>query len=524
MRLLGIMALCLVLIAGLIFGYDRRNEIVERIADQFEGTLLDDYAIIDATPDQLPVPNAGEGLMIIPMQEAGALNSMIGYPSFGRATFDMPGTGSPRTGEVVLEFSGAQHIDAEGVLRVSVNGIRRAVKLLDSGQLHRRVIVPLNSRDLSSDQLTVALSLDGRAPEVECTVDWVGGVALQILPRSYLRLIMSEPVQAPADLLLMAGSRPSIDWPVGDHNQQAQRFVQAYKLGRRTDDVTFAADPARAADLSSEDLAVLIAATAPTLVKDNLDPADLAATLGLQRSREFEGETRWRITFDQSNFDEAIRAIQLTLTLGSVTSAEEPWLVVAKLNDRLLFSESLVSADGQFDQNISIPQNLLMDQNVLTLSLRHTAQLDGPCPSGVPAVAEVTKLTLVTNGDKPTNAYADLVQLIGDPIKVTLGDNIGPLEAQVALDTVTLLAARTQPLPLTAESTATGDLSVRVVGRDHLNAVLSTLENGKHWVAVVSDTIRNDLEIVAVTPIVKVDTNTLPRAVLVISDTSGALN
>ncbi len=516
MRILGILALCLVIIAGLIFGYNRRNEVITNFTDQFEGVLLNETAIVDATVGQLPVSEPDQGRLVIPMRETGVLNTLIGLPSFTRATFDMPLTATARSGEIVLELAGALQADAEGLLRVSVNGARKTAQVLDAGRVHRRVIIALSPRDLSSDRLVVSLALEGRTPAIECGPDWDGGASIQVLPHSHLRLTLTDPMDDPADLLRVSGPRPTLTWTDTD---QARRFIQAYDLSLRSDDVMFATDEAALLDVSPDRLDDILSATAPPIPDAETDPSDLITPLGQQRVREFEGETRWRVTFDRADFDTMIQSLDLSLKLVSVTDPDEPWLLAAELNDRLLTAAPFDLPTGQFTQSIPLPQSFLADENVLTLSLRSSSTNPGPCPTGIPAIAELTTLTLQAEGEKPQTAIAALAANLNTDISITVDDGIGPHEAQRALDTLNLLADHTGALALTTD--AAPPVTARILARGGVSNALTSLDSGTHWLVFYSAGT-SAVQVERATPNTPLSEIDLPRAVLLITTDQGS--
>lgn len=511
MRLLGLMALCIILIVGLVFGYNRRGEIVDRFTQQFEGALLDETAVVDIQNSGFPKADVNTGQINIPMQEAGALNGLTGFQSFGRATFHIPPSARPRSGEVVLELAGALSEGSEGLLRFSVNGVRKNVQILDQGPIRRRIIVPLNTRELGSDVLNVTFFMEGQAPEFECTTGWEGAAALQVLPRSHLRLSLSGNTLSPSDIVALAGATPSLAWPPSDRAGQTITLMNAYGLSHHVTDVQLTRQADASVLLSHEELAdYLLDLPAPASSPVSLD---LTTTNGLQRTREFDGYTRWRIAFDRANYDSVIRALQLEVTLAS-TSSEDPWLVGVELNDRLLTSGVLDANGDAFDANLAISSDMLRDENVLQISLRHGAERLNPCSAGQPAIAELTALRLLTGGERVRDSLSGLRPLLGGDIFVAIGDGVGLLEGQVALDTLRVLDSRVGMLNLTSAPVSEG-LQLEIVSRSNASK-LQADEGLTQWLAHLDADDPTQLVVRRVTD-QPIHTQSIPRAVLLFS-------
>jgi len=114
MRLLGILSITLLFLAGINFGYERRFEVTDRMTGIFEGFLLDERSVVDAAPLGLATQHLDEGLAIIAMREAGSLNTLVGFPDFARARFELPQSVKARSGELILEIAGDLSDDADG--------------------------------------------------------------------------------------------------------------------------------------------------------------------------------------------------------------------------------------------------------------------------------------------------------------------------------------------------------------------------------------------------------------------------
>jgi len=113
---------------------------------------------------------------------------LSGFPSFGSLQFNLPVDARPVSGELDLAFTSLVAAEVEGVLRVSVNGEKRTDFLLKEGENQRSLQLQLTPKDLTSGVLTVGLSLQGRGPIAECSVDDAIAAVVNIDGKSGLRL------------------------------------------------------------------------------------------------------------------------------------------------------------------------------------------------------------------------------------------------------------------------------------------------------------------------------------------------
>jgi len=379
MRLLGILSISLLLLAGLTFGFERRLEISDRISDRVEGFLISDRSVIDAAPLGLAAENLDDAQAIIAMREAGNLNMIVGFPGFARARFDLPNTVRARSGELVLEVAGTLNEDADAVLRLAVNGKRRTTVLLNRGSVHRKIILPLNTRELAAKALTVTFSMEGRSTGVRSC--GLGGAVMQVLPSSD-----GSPALRLADIEGLVGTLPPA--------------------------------PARAA----------------------IDTTDLAATLGQRQVKTFSNNARWRMPFDTDTLTGTPQAFDLALTYGSAEPSDTSWLMSVFLNDRLIHSQRTDGNAGSLNRRLALPQSILRRSNVLSVSFQSGHGPREACAKGTPSVAELTTAKLVIIDTPEPKPLVDLAALLKNGANLQIHAPLDMFDGQLALDTLTGLS------------------------------------------------------------------------------------
>lgn len=105
------------------------------------------------------------------------------------------------------------------------------------------------------------------------------------------------------------------------------------------------------------------------------------------------------------------------------------------------------------------------------------------------------------------------------PLAVAIMGAVGPLEAQVALDTIRDLSDQTQSFGLVAGQGA--GAGVAVVARDSVNDAVSSRDTGRHWL-VFQDIEADSLQILRILPSTRMEPQNLPSAVLIVSPANGS--
>lgn len=477
MRLLGILSISLLLLAGLTFGFERRLEISDRISDRVEGFLISDRSVIDAAPLGLAAENLDDAQAIIAMREAGNLNMIVGFPGFARARFDLPNTVRARSGELVLEVAGTLNEDADAVLRLAVNGKRRTTVLLNRGSVHRKIILPLNTRELAAKALTVTFSMEGRSTGVRSC--GLGGAVMQVLPSSHLSLQLVEPVTDPQDKLLLAGAPARVAWPTTDLEDQSIVLATAFGITQSMTDVLLEAPADGSPALRLADIEGLVGTLPPAPARAAIDTTDLAATLGQRQVKTFSNNARWRMPFDTDTLTGTPQAFDLALTYGSAEPSDTSWLMSVFLNDRLIHSQRTDGNAGSLNRRLALPQSILRRSNVLSVSFQSGHGPREACAKGTPSVAELTTAKLVIIDTPEPKPLVDLAALLKNGANLQIHAPLDMFDGQLALDTLTGLSDLGLDIALEAVAVSTvGGADITVVRKQNLKNILTAQQGG----------------------------------------------
>ena len=107
---------------------------------------------------------------------------LSGFPAYASKLFRLPTDSRPLSGTYNIAFATDAVPDAEGALRISINGVKRADVVLNQGRFKRRAKIELTPAELASGQLEVKLALVGRGPMAECTPNEALAAVVTILP------------------------------------------------------------------------------------------------------------------------------------------------------------------------------------------------------------------------------------------------------------------------------------------------------------------------------------------------------
>ncbi|WP_421905296.1 hypothetical protein [Mameliella sp.] len=512
MRLVGILATCFVLLAALIYGFQHRDEIALQFADRIKDMMPAELAVVDA--HDLPVTSVPTEV-VMPMREAGRLNAFTGFPGYTKATFALPRNSVPQSGVLVLDLDGDLEPGAQGTLRITVNGVRRTELVLDEGRLRRRIMVPLNIRDLSGRNVVVALSAEGRAPQAECSADWAGGVVAQVMPSSHVKLVVDAPITDPADLLLSNMAPLRLEWP-GDHRLRAQALKAAHLHSVRQGAILFADSNTGGLTLN-EDLLKVLEDQADHIQDNDEDPLDLVSAFGRKRSVSFEGEAQWRVTYDRRQFPRGAAASQLDFAMTyDAAGGASGWLLSVRLNDRLVHSEKLTSASGRVARSIQLPSDEQQMINDVRVVLTSAEKREGRCAPGRPATADIEIARLTLAEPEPDTPWGDLQAVLSGELHVEAHSQLDAVGAQLSLDLMNSILGG-DALLLNAElSDATSLPLVTAVPIKALPSFLQQVDHGTSWIVMPAVEDEQELTIVRAANADQGLFASAPRAVLVV--------
>ncbi|MGP6088791.1 hypothetical protein [Antarctobacter jejuensis] len=515
MRLVGVLATCFILLAALIYGFQHRKEFGLRIADRVEEMLPPDVAEVDAF--RLPVASS-VNQAIIPMREAGRLNALAGFPGFAKATFALPRVASVRSGILILELSGEVDNGAKGVLRIAVNGVRRTEIVVDEGRLRRRIMVPLNTRDLSGKDLVVNLVSEGRVPQVVCTEEWSGGIVAQIMPISHLKLELASPITDPVDVLLSKTAPLKLDWPE-DATLQAATLKAAHVWPVENGDVIFAHDGQGGLAIDHAILAAMEAQGVALKMPEAFD-LDLVADIGRKRSLTFHDEAQWRFGFDRRHFASGSVASELDLRMKYATAGDDAgWLLSVRLNDRLVHAEELDAASGEIARKLALPVDDQPLLNDLRVTLTSAQKLPGGCESGMsprPATADIELAHLTLEVPVASSEWPKVLEVLAGDIHLAVHHGLDANGAQIAHDLLNSIDGG-KGLSLNTGMSDSAKLPLMTVVAGHeLDQFLTQVRETDTWIFAASESSNDGVHLVRVADLEGPVGASAPRAVLVI--------
>lgn len=391
MRIVGIGILAVILIGILIFigqngAFDGAlngggDGEARRFEDQ-NASVLENFDIDGSTV--FAAPDSTDSPIIL-----------SGLPSYAGLKFILPVDARPTSGDLNLAFTSLVAEDVEGVLRVSINGVKRADYLLNSGNQMDELQVQLTPRDLAAGTINVSLSLQGRGAITECTIDDAIAAVVNIDSKSGLRLNLSGEPTSARDQLALWGNRVPIEWSQSNGNavnivrQAAILQSKGYrpifaKDGVALDALTKVAKSAKRKNPLS------IPATYPIAITSDSSNSGL---------RKFTRRVNWRYAYDVNDLPnkQLPTALDLRMQIGPVQSKIERDVVVS-INDKLLFSKRLDSNAERFNQSIFIPAAAHSQKNIIDITMQAYDADNLRCGDIAQSIAELLPETTLRNG------------------------------------------------------------------------------------------------------------------------------
>jgi len=319
---------------------------------------------------------------------------LSGLPAYAGMQFRLPIDARPTSGDFDLFFTSLVAEDVEGVLRVSVNGVKRADYLLNEGEQTDRVQVQLTPTELASGVLNVGLSLQGRGPIAECTGDDAIAAVVTVNGASGLRLNVTGTPQSTRDRLALWGDRTPV---VLDGSDDGSALHQAAILSEKgyspviaADGVSLDALRSLASEASRRDAFAVPASYPIALSSDRVNE-------GL---RKFTRRVNWRYVYDAADLpgERLPSALDLRLQIGPVTNQLQRDVVVT-LNDSLLFSRRVADGTEKLNQSIAIPAQVQSRTNTLDISVSAYDAQDLRCGDIAQSVAQLLPETVLRGGD-----------------------------------------------------------------------------------------------------------------------------
>ncbi len=362
---------------------------------------------------------------------------LSGLPSFAGLQFRLPVDARPVSGDLNLAFTSLVAEDVEGVLRVTINGVKRADFLLREGERTDALQVQLTPSDLSSGVLSVGLSLQGRGPIAECTTDDAIAAVVIIDGESGLQLNLSDAPTTTRDRLALWGDRVPVSWtgetagagaPAALHKaailqQKGYRPLFA-ESGMATDALTTLAGEAERRS---------------TFTMPGAYPISLSSDPTNEGLRKFTRRVNWRYAYDVADLPggQLPSALDLRLQVGPATNELERDVVVT-MNDRLLFSRRVSADTERLNQSVAIPAELQAQSNALDISISAYDADDVRCGDIAQSVAELLPETVLRGGEAGlTDELATLRGLLSSAGSVAINaSDLSAPDAKAATDLI----------------------------------------------------------------------------------------
>ena len=373
--------------------------------------------------------------------DIGSPMILSGLPSYLGTTYRLPVDSRPVSGRYRIVFSSDVADGVEGVLRVSVNGVRRADILLTEGRHRSDAEIELTANELAAGLLNINLSLEGRGLIAECTPDDALAAVVEIESETGLRLSLTENVKTVRDRLALWGDRVPVEW--GDGGADALRnLVTSARLVEKGYVVSF-----RGQGLSGDALADFASEVPLRGGAANLAtyPIPLTSDSSNRGMRRFDRQTTWRLEYAAGDLPDGAlpAALDLRMAMGPVGADQWHDLTVS-INDHLLMSRRLTVDSERFNQSIAIPADFQRSQNQLVVTLTANDADDVRCGANNNSFAEMLDETVLRGGGPAASDPVSLLlsMLRGQDRVSLVADELTQADAQAAAGMLALLEPR----------------------------------------------------------------------------------
>ena len=397
---------------------------------------------------------------------------LSGLPSHQSITFTLPKDSRIRSGHLQIGATTQVLEGAQAVLRVQVNGSRRAEVLLFPSQHHRIIRIPLMPEDLAALEVSVSFSLRGDGTTNGCTSVENTEVVVEIERSSALYLALDASSPTPRDQIAAWGQHVYATWPSRtDGRNRIRSVLAATSLAQRGYGVDFVPVQTIGGSFNHEELEKFQSTTRDEIVsapdRNNFFPRYFAKQNANAGTRRFNLATDWRLRYRLQDIAEGVfpDALKLSLSLGGARAGTD-WTIYATLNGHLLAVGQVDASQYRHQASILLPAKYHRPSNVLQVSVVSNYSSDSRCDAGPELIAEMHMDTHLTSGQvQITNPLKDVQKLLhtlNEPRLLGLG-RLSPLEATKA---VHLLAAVMPNEPLYAAVEPQGQ--IHVLRRDDL--------------------------------------------------------
>lgn len=406
---------------------------------------------------------------------------LSGFPAYASKLFRLPTDSRPLSGTYNIAFATDAVPDAEGALRISINGVKRADVVLNQGRFKRRAKIELTPAELASGQLEVKLALVGRGPMAECTPNEALAAVVTILPESGLHLKLDKAPSTTRDRLALWGDLIPVKWDEDDKVADLATLLAAARLSEKGYGIYFGESGYAAQALTDIDKG---AAIRPDRTQALRYPVSLVSAIENGGARRFDRETTWRYRYDVGQLPngELPSALDLRLLLGPI--AETRTALFVTLNDHLLFTRTLTDEDQRFSHSIALPTADHLDRNQLEITLTAHEREEMRCGARRLIAAEMLPETILRGGgERLVPAIVQLRGLLAANRPVAL--KAGALTAPQGQATAQLLG-QMRPSAL-AFGTQKPGTTIEVLTGDIAAALARVRPAGRQWLVHFPD-------------------------------------
>lgn len=403
---------------------------------------------------------------------------LSGMPSYAKQTYRMPVDSRPVSGQYALVFSSRAAEGIEGVLRVSINGIKRADILLDQSRSLKTVKIELTASELSSAALNIGLSLQGRGAIPQCSPDESIAAVVEIKPESGLRLKLAKPLETTRDRLVLWGGRIPVSWDARKANADTLKSIMhSARLVQKGYSVHFdkdGLDTIALSKLSGE------ADAYGHVVAHSAFPIALTSNINNRGLKKFARQTSWRYNYNAKDMpDHALpSALDMKLTVGP-TGHNISHDVAVTLNGHMLFSRRLSPQTDRINQSIKLPARLHKTANTVEISLTKSGS-GGKCfGTSTQSVAELLPDTVLRGGGQKAADNLSILRekLLSSGTATLTGEMQTAVDAQAAAQLLGQLEPRS--LTFVKDPAAT---NIRVIIGDVIAALGEQDAKADDWI------------------------------------------
>ncbi|WP_123906220.1 hypothetical protein [Sphingorhabdus sp. YGSMI21] len=407
---------------------------------------------------------------------------LSGLPSYTGLVFHLPNDARPVSGRYELVYSSRVTEGVEGVLRVSINGVKRADILLNQSKGQQKAEIELTASELSSGTLDVGLSLQGRGEIAQCSPNDSIAAVVEIKPQSGLRLELAKPVETTSDRLALWGGRVPVSWNARNSNEEALiSLVHGARLVQKGYLLHFGPNGLDSVALTK------LSGEAKPYSDVFIQPAYPIPFTGKNINRgmrKFDRQTSWRYHYSVTDLPNQIlpSALDMRLVVGPTGNDTSYDLTVA-LNDHLLFSRRLSSQTERVSQSIPLPAGLHQADNKVEILLASGDSNLNRCGTDTQSIAELLPDTVLKGGGQRASDSLSLLRA-----KLSAVDTVallGKIETAVDAQAAAQLLGQLDPRGLSFVTGSTA-AKIRVVSGDIVAAIAKEGVQPSDWIVYKS--------------------------------------